>query len=465
MVPGFVSQGIVPEEMRCLGRTKASNFYKRCNQQTLFLFCWQHAWQLLLVVVAAAVAVTILLLAISGFSGYSLRDLLSKQSVYAEPNITCALVFPTETEDHNPEVVFRNDGPVKAISIYWDVKVYRYDSVIDDITAYAILGSESRDHPFFHKKINPSEEFRHSTIGLSGDNLLAIYLISGFYYVEPNTQPFNLENYYFVENNRINDSIQFKKDSRYNDLMQKIEAFDISQASASPDIDVHNAKATPNGPTVALVPESPVKVVHGGESPESPIVQPLSIQASYVYRAGGTGPLLPITRGGELNSGDHYKIYFKANQDCYVYVYQTDATGQIFRLFPLKQFDGVMLNHNNPVKAEADVVLPSKDRFFYLDDIIGKEKILFVASVQRNIELEVLDNTLKKSVRSKNKTQISRAKKNMADYLTTRVNSGIIKTLTSPVAWQANDATSPVLGYLIKSMEKDSFHEVEFFHR
>jgi hypothetical protein len=193
--------------------------------------------------------------------------------------------------------------------------------------------------------------------------------------------------------------------------------------------------------------------------------KPLSIQASYVYRAGGTGPLLPITSGGELNSGDHYKIYFKANQDCYVYVYQTDATGQVFRLFPLKQFDGVMLNHNNPVTAEADVVLPSKDRFFYLDDIIGKEKIFFVASVQRNIELEVLDNTLKKAVRSKNKTQISLSKKNMADYLTTRVNSGIIKTLTSPVAWQANDTTSPVLGYLIKSMEKDSFHEVEFFHR
>ena len=465
MVAGFVSQGMVPEEMRCLGRTKVSNFYSRCNRQALFLFCWQHAWQLLLVVVAAAVAVAILLLAISEFSGFSLRDLLSKQSVHAEPNITCALVFPTETEDQNPEVVIRNDGPVKAVSIYWDVKVYQYDLVIDDITACAMLGSGSRDHTFFHKKINPSEEFRHSTIGLSGENVLAIYLISGFYYVEPNTQPFNLKHYYFVENNRIKDSIQFKKDSRYNDLMQKIEVFDISQSSASLGIDVHDANATPDKPTVALVPESPVKEVHGGESPESPIVKPLSIKAFYVYRAGGTGPLLPITSGGELNSGDHYKIYFKANQDCYVYVYQTDATGQVFRLFPLKQFDGVMLNHNNPVKAEADVVLPSKDRFFYLDDIIGKEKIFFVASVQRNLELEGLDKTLKKAMRSKNKTQISRAKKNMANYLSTRVNSGIIKTVTSPVAWQANATASPVLGYLIKSMEKDSLHEVEFFHR
>ena len=151
--------------------------------------------------------------------------------------------------------------------------------------------------------------------------------------------------------------------------------------------------------------------------------------------------------------------------NCYVYVYQTDATGQVFRLFPLKQYDGVMMNHENPVKAEADVVLPTKDRFFCLDDIIGKEKIFFVASVQQNKELETLDNTLKIEERSKNETQISRARKDMTAYLTTGDNGGIVKRLISPVAWQANDATSPVLGYLIHSKEKDSFHQIEFFHR
>lgn len=31
--------------MRCIGRTKTTNFLRRCGQPTRFLFCWQHIWQ------------------------------------------------------------------------------------------------------------------------------------------------------------------------------------------------------------------------------------------------------------------------------------------------------------------------------------------------------------------------------------------------------------------------------------
>ena len=193
--------------------------------------------------------------------------------------------------------------------------------------------------------------------------------------------------------------------------------------------------------------------------------KPLSIQASYVYRAGGTGPFLPITSGIELSSGDHYKTYFKANQDCYVYVYQTDATGQVFRLFPLKQFDGVMLNHNNPVKAEADVVLPSDDRFFYLDNTIGKEKIYFIASLQRNSDLETLEDRMANALRAQDERQISESRQAINAYLTKRGMGAISKTQTVMVAWNDGDATFPITGYLFESLKEENVHTLDFMHR
>ena len=47
---------------------------------------------------------------------------------------------------------------------------------------------------------------------------------------------------------------------------------------------------------------------------------PLSIQGYGLYQRGGSGPLLPITNGSEMRSGDQYKVYFRANRDCHVYV-------------------------------------------------------------------------------------------------------------------------------------------------
>lgn len=193
--------------------------------------------------------------------------------------------------------------------------------------------------------------------------------------------------------------------------------------------------------------------------------KPLSILASCVYRTGGTGPLLPITNGIELNSGDHYKTYFKASQDCYVYVYQTDATGQVFRLFPLKQFDGVMLNHNNPVKAEADVVLPSDDRFFYLDNTIGKEKIYFIASLRRISDLETLEDRIANALQAEDEKQISESSQAINAYLTKRGMGAISKTQTVMVAWNDGDATFPITGFQFESLKEESVHTLEFMHR
>jgi hypothetical protein len=214
---------------------------------------------------------------------------------------------------------------------------------------------------------------------------------------------------------------------------------------------------------------------HAPGSQSSPIVVqeklpvpasvPLSVQVNYVYRSGGTGPVRPIRNDDELRSGDHYKIFFTTSRDCYVYIFQIDAAGQIFRLFPLEQFDGVVLNHQNPVKGGSEVVLPTKDRFFYLDNIIGKEKIYFVASLQPDSALETLEYQMNTASRTSNTELINNARADMSAYLSTRGIGGINETHAIPVSWQSGDAASPVIGQILKNLGNGNVHTVEFFHR
>jgi hypothetical protein len=193
---------------------------------------------------------------------------------------------------------------------------------------------------------------------------------------------------------------------------------------------------------------------------------PLSIQVYGLYQRGGTGPLLPITNGSEMSSGDQYKVYFRANRDCYVYVYQTESTGKVFRLFPLQQFDGVMLNHQNPVQTLADYVLPANDRYFYLDDTIGTEKIYFVASLKRNRELETLDDRLiEAAVQGKDDAQVLAASRKIQAYLTDLDISAVAEKKTMLVAWGASERVAPITGYVFEAQPAGGVHSIEFVHR
>ena len=115
----------------------------------------------------------------------------------------------------------------------------------------------------------------------------------------------------------------------------------------------------------------------------------------------------------------------------------------------MDQFDGVALRNENPVRAGSDYVLPSKDRFFYLDDVVGKEQILFATFLQQNLALEIIDRVLHDSIRLNKTIQASNAGKELVECLTAGNQNGNILTMISPVAWQVGDSASPVSGYLI----------------
>jgi hypothetical protein len=143
--------------------------------------------------------------------------------------------YPVKVEDdkvyrskHNPDVVISNNGPVKAISVSGDVKAYRYDSKKDEITGFAYQGMKSFDHAFSKEELKPFEELRHPTMGMSGEGILAIYVISLVYHVGPEMERFELENRFFIEHQEIMDEAQFKGDERYNHIIQKLDDVDIS---------------------------------------------------------------------------------------------------------------------------------------------------------------------------------------------------------------------------------------------
>lgn len=117
---------------------------------------------------------------------------------------------------------------------------------------------------------------------------------------------------------------------------------------------------------------------------------PLDFAISYVYRTGGQGPFMMLPDHGTMRSGDHYKIIFTPSEDSFVYIFQIDAANKIYALFPLHEFRGIPVKLFNPVQANIDYYLPSKDKSFVLDQERGREHIYFVAFRQQNRELEDL---------------------------------------------------------------------------
>ena len=216
--------------MQCLWRTKESNFWKRCTRQTPFLLCWQHAWKPFSVIAA----IIFILAAISEFTGFNLRDLFPKSTV--QPEITCSMEYPIKNEDdgvfrdkHSPEIVISNNGPVTALSVFGEVEAYRYDSKKDKITGFVNQGMKSFDHAFSKKKLKPFDEMRHPTMGMSGENILAIYVVKVVYYVGSEMEQFDLESRFFVENKEIKNDGQFRGNERYDHIIRKLDDVDISQ--------------------------------------------------------------------------------------------------------------------------------------------------------------------------------------------------------------------------------------------
>lgn len=116
---------------------------------------------------------------------------------------------------------------------------------------------------------------------------------------------------------------------------------------------------------------------------------PTRIQLNYTYRPQqGHGNPQPLTQDRVLKTGDHYKITFTPEHKVWVYIFQTDSSGQIFQLFPIHEMNGVVVNQTNPVVAGDTRNIPSARQSFYLNDQTGTETIYFIVSAKQDQDLE-----------------------------------------------------------------------------
>ena len=112
--------------------------------------------------------------------------------------------------------------------------------------------------------------------------------------------------------------------------------------------------------------------------------QPISIDVALVRQTKTTDGRKKITvihdgdilkdGGDNPQSGDKFKIVFRTNCDCFVYVASADGSGWAQPLFPLGSAKGI------PVKKDQEYVLPGENQSYALDQNKGIESIFFVAS-------------------------------------------------------------------------------------
>jgi hypothetical protein len=121
------------------------------------------------------------------------------------------------------------------------------------------------------------------------------------------------------------------------------------------------------------------------DRPADPTV---ALEVDYSYRPADQLNFRPLVDSGALRSGDHYRIHFTPEQDGYVYIFQIDSSGAVYRLFPFEGDPTQQTANTNPVKAGITYFAPSEDQAFQLDDQVGHEQIHPLAFRDRNLDLE-----------------------------------------------------------------------------
>ena len=119
---------------------------------------------------------------------------------------------------------------------------------------------------------------------------------------------------------------------------------------------------------------------------------PISLDVLLVKKhlRNGVQSYLPIKDGdvlfdgrGNPNSGDKFRVMFRANTNCYVYVIAVDGSAWAQGIFP-----STSSPFANPVKAGQQYLLPVGNNWFSLDQFKGIETIFVVASHERRPDIE-----------------------------------------------------------------------------
>lgn len=204
---------------------------------------------------------------------------------------------------------------------------------------------------------------------------------------------------------------------------------------------------------------------------ETPAAQPggfLFFKINHVYREQGKGSFQALEEGSTLRSGDHYKIIFTPNQDCFVYIFQVDSANMVYSLFPMEQFGTLTLNNVNPLKAGETYYIPAEGKSFVLDDQTGTERIYFLAAFERDTDLEAeYRRTVEAQKRRTLDDQLAQIDKllNYAGELNGEAHIVAEPDGAETTTWQEDGETFSVLQHRLENMCDGCVHVLTFTHQ
>ena len=149
-----------------------------------------------------------------------------------EPNISCLMEYPIKVEEDrsyrdtkNPTIIIKNSGPVTAVSLSAVINIYVYNIKENKIVEFIKTGFKGFDHAISAKELKPFEDIEHSTIGVNGKDIIAVYSVSVNYFRKSGMKPFTINEYFFTLNKTIYSDFKFKNDERYQAIIHKVESF------------------------------------------------------------------------------------------------------------------------------------------------------------------------------------------------------------------------------------------------
>jgi hypothetical protein len=136
----------------------------------------------------------------------------------------------------------------------------------------------------------------------------------------------------------------------------------------------------------------------GQDSIKARISEPLSFLFNVAYKPKAGGEVRRLRNGEILSTGDTFRVFFTPQQQCHAYVYMVINGLDVVQLFPENDLVGAALSSAtgaNPVVKDLDYVLPTVGEPFTLEEPMGSRELFFIASKDRNLEIEKFYKILK----------------------------------------------------------------------
>lgn len=150
--------------------------------------------------------------------------------------------------------------------------------------------------------------------------------------------------------------------------------------------------------TKERAPAPPPENAASKETIKARISEPLGFQFNVAYKPRTGGEARRLRNGESLAIGDAYRVFFSPQQQCHAYVYMVINGLDVVQLFPENDLVGTALATSpgtNPVAQGKDYVLPTADTPFTIEAPPGTRELYFIASKDRNLEIEKFYKILK----------------------------------------------------------------------